>query len=84
VVESLRNENGVFLGFDDLTLCPYDRSLIDVNLLDATEREQVDAYHRRVYETLAPRLPEKTAKWLKSATRPLPRPKKAKAAQPAS
>jgi len=73
VVEKLKNDNGTFLGFEDLTLCPYDRNLIAVGLLDPVERAQVDAYHKLVFDTLAPRLDERTSIWLKRATRPLPK-----------
>ena len=36
------------LGFEILTLAPIDRRLIDPGLLDAAEREWLDAYHARV------------------------------------
>ena len=35
-------------GFETLTLAPIDRRLIDVDLLTADERAQLDAYHARV------------------------------------
>ena len=37
-----------FLGFETLTLAPFDRRLIDVELLTAGERDWVDGYHARV------------------------------------
>ena len=59
------------LGFDTLTLAPYDRRLIDVALLTATERAAVDAYHARVRETLTPLVDEEMAAYLAMATAPL-------------
>ncbi len=61
------------LGFETLTLAPYERRLIDVSLLTADERATVDAYHARVRDTLTPLLdvdPEAAA-WLARATQPL-------------
>lgn len=59
------------LGFETLTLVPYDRRLIDLDLLDATERAQVDAYHREVAATLGPELEADARDWLQAATAPL-------------
>ena len=55
---------GEFLRFDTLTLCPFDRDLVDVDLLTSHEVEWLDAYHRRVVETLSPHLPEDVRGWL--------------------
>lgn len=59
---------GNFLGFEDLTLCPYDRSLIDVTRLSPEDRAQVDAYHSLVYAQLAPHLEAHEQKELALAT----------------
>jgi Xaa-Pro aminopeptidase len=59
------------LGFETLTLAPFDRALIDPALLTADEREWVDAYHARVRDALAGRLPADAAAWLEAATAPL-------------
>ena len=61
----------VTLGFETLTLAPYDQRLIDVSLLAPSERDWVDAYHARVRETLTPHLDEQDAAFLERATRPL-------------
>jgi len=63
--------SGSFLGFEDLTLCPYDRALVDVERLTAAEREQVDAYHARVRDKLSPLLGDEDRKWLERATEKL-------------
>ncbi|GEP03330.1 aminopeptidase P family protein [Methylobacterium oxalidis] len=59
------------LGFETLTLAPYDRRLIEPGLLSAAEMAWIDAYHARVRETLAGDLEPETASWLERATAPL-------------
>ena len=41
-----------------MTLCPYDRNLIDYSLLDSETMNYINQYHKRVYDTLAPFLKE--------------------------
>jgi len=62
---------GRFCAFETLTLCPFDRTLIEVDRLDAEERAWVDAYHARVDAALAPALDADVRAWLDRATRPL-------------
>jgi len=52
-------EFGRFLGFDTLTLCPIDTSLIKVELLSDKERKWINDYHSRVNSELKPLLDEK-------------------------
>ncbi len=59
------------LGFETLTLAPFDRRLIDPALLDAGERAWLDAYHARVVAALTPLVERETAIWLASACDPL-------------
>jgi Xaa-Pro aminopeptidase len=60
------------LGFEALTLVPFDRRLIDVEQLDATERAWIDAYHVRVRDEIAPLLRDAAVRsWLHEATAPL-------------
>ena len=47
---------------------PIDRSLIDTELLSPDERAWIDAYHKRVYKTLAGHLGKAEKAWLKRAT----------------
>ncbi|MCJ2014939.1 aminopeptidase P family protein [Methylobacterium sp. J-076] len=56
------------LGFETLTLAPYDRRLIEPALLDAGERAWIDAYHARVREALAPLVDGPARAWLERAT----------------
>jgi Xaa-Pro aminopeptidase len=60
-----------FLRFETLTMCPIDRRLIDVTLLDERESAWVDAYHKTVFRSLSPRLGPDDRAWLKRACAPL-------------
>lgn len=59
------------LGFEELTLAPIDRTLIDAALLTAEERGWLDRYHRRVRDSLTPLLDAAAADWLEAVTVPL-------------
>jgi Xaa-Pro aminopeptidase len=60
-----------FLGFETLTLAPFDLRLIDAALLDTAERAWLDAYHQRVLREIGPRLDAATRQWLEQACAPL-------------
>ena len=59
----------------DLTLVPYDRRLIRLDLLERAEVEWIDAYHRRVGEEVGPMVGEAggagPSAWLDAAVAPL-------------
>ncbi len=57
-----------FYSFETLTLCPYERSLIDAALLTAEEIQWVNDYHKMVYERLSPRLSPSEVQWLREQT----------------
>lgn len=59
------------LGFETLTLCPYEPRLIERERLYPDECAFIDAYHERVRETLTPLLPADVATWLARVTEPL-------------
>lgn len=59
---------GEFLKFETLTLAPIDTTPIVLEMLSVEEREWLNNYHRRVYETLSPYLDEVEKTWLKEAT----------------
>lgn len=64
-------EHHGFLEFEELTLAPIARELIDPELLTEQERAWLNDYHQRVRETLTPLVNEKTQRWLDAATAPL-------------
>src|SRR5262249_4466734 len=59
------------LGFETLTLVPFDRRLIEASLLTAAEQAWLDAYHQRVWREIGPELAGADRDWLAAATRPL-------------
>jgi Xaa-Pro aminopeptidase len=64
-----------FLGFENVTMVPYDRNLIAKELLSVFEKDYIDAYHRKVFEAVSPILQQKNEvralEWLREATLPL-------------
>jgi Xaa-Pro aminopeptidase len=71
VVEADRTEFAAFLGWDTLTLCPYERRLIDASALEADERAWIDAYHARVLQEIGPLVSPSARTWLAAACAPL-------------
>jgi Xaa-Pro aminopeptidase len=61
------------LGFETLTLAPFDRALIEPALMTESEIAWLDRYHARVREELLPIVDAETAAWLKEATQPIGR-----------
>ena len=56
------------LCFETLTMVPIDTRLIDHNLLTASERAWLNAYHAQVRDCIAPRLSPGAQAWLNAAT----------------
>ena len=65
-------EFGTFLGFETLTLAPYDARLIETGMLDTGEKAWIDGYHEEVRRRLEPLLDGEESDWLRRATEPLP------------
>ncbi|WP_265036903.1 aminopeptidase P family protein [Wolbachia endosymbiont (group A) of Anomoia purmunda] len=63
-----RQENG-FLNFKQLTSIPYDRRLINVQMLTKDEIEWINGYHQFVYKNLESSVKDK--EWLKKVCDPL-------------
>jgi len=55
-VEKQRTDFGQFLGFETLTVCPIDTTLIKPDLLNTSEKNWINEYHRRVNIFLKPLL----------------------------
>ena len=68
---TVRQDTGGFLKFETLTLAPFDRRLIVSALLNAEERDWLDAYHARVLALLGHQLEPADRAWLEVACAPL-------------
>ncbi|MBN2497565.1 MAG: aminopeptidase P family protein [Deltaproteobacteria bacterium] len=71
VAERGESEAMRFLGFETLTLCPYERKLIEPSMISAEDKEQIDAYHARVFEALTASLDDGQRRWLRAACAPV-------------
>src|SRR5699024_6261119 len=72
-VDAGENQYGHWLRFEPLTLVPIDTEPVLVDELSGPQLAWLNAYHRHVYETLAPRLTEDEKAWLAQKTAPLTR-----------
>lgn len=64
-------EFGRFLRFEPLTLCPIDTKPIILDLLTEEERSVLNAYHKLVYDRIAPLLDTEHKEWLAEKTLPI-------------
>lgn len=73
VQEPSRVEGGEreMMGFETLTLVPFDRRLVAVDRLTGAERAWLDAYHARVSKVIGPELGPEDRAWLTAATAPV-------------
>lgn len=65
------NEYGEFLGFEHLTMVPFDLNLVDKRYLDEETLNALNSYHEKVYQTLLPYLNNNEAEYLRKKTLPL-------------
>lgn len=66
--KDMENDYGSFLCFDVLTLVPFERSAIIAEELSTKEKEWLNKYHQKVFETIAPYLTEEETGWLREET----------------
>ncbi len=69
--EKLNTEFGQFLEFDTLTLFPFDTKALNIDLLSEIEKNWLNHYHQKVYDSLFTLLDEKHKNWLKNKTQPV-------------
>lgn len=67
-VDKGENEFGKWLGFEPLTMCHFDTSILVKDLLDSREIEYINWYNDLVYRTLSPYLNASIASWLREKT----------------
>lgn len=63
------NSYGTFLGFEPLTMVPFEKDAILWEQLSEKEISWLNAYHKKVFETIAPYLDEEEREWLREVTR---------------
>ena len=68
-VEKESTEFGDFFEFETLTLCPIDLDAIKIAILTKDEKEWLNDYHQKVYDTLSPHLTDVEARWLLEYTK---------------
>ena len=70
VLPDKENEYADFLRFETLTLCPFDRDLIDEKLLDKSIIKYLNEYNALVYRKLSKKMSDEEKKKLKKDTAP--------------
>lgn len=73
VAEGLQFGDKKFLRFENITLVPYCKRLINVKLLTEEERKQINHYHARIWDKLVQFIQPQsiTFKWLREEVSPL-------------
>jgi Xaa-Pro aminopeptidase len=64
--QALSSEYGPFYKFENLTLVPYCKQLIDVSLLDVNEIEQIKQYYQAIENALSLSLSGSELIWLQN------------------
>ncbi|MFT5181271.1 MAG: Xaa-Pro aminopeptidase [Alphaproteobacteria bacterium] len=70
-IDTIEGAEREILGFETLTLAPFDRACIEASLLSEAERAWLDAYQARVMTEIGPLVDNATRDWLAAATQPL-------------
>lgn len=65
------HESEDFLCFEDLTLYPISKELIDIHMLNDSEKKWLNTYHERVFQALSPQLTEAERDWLNPQCAPI-------------
>jgi len=68
---SIKGGDREMMGFETLTLVPFDRRLVDPSLLTRDELAWLNAYHAEVKRKIGPLLKGKDKAWLRQATAPI-------------
>ena len=66
---TVKNEYGQFMEFEVMTFVPWDLEAIDVSILTSEDKYELNNYHKKVFEVLAPHFEGEELEWLKQATR---------------
>lgn len=67
--KGIKNDYGQFMEFETITYAPIDLDAINVEEMTLKEKNNLNDYHKKVYETISPYLSEDEREWLKDITR---------------
>ena len=70
-VKREKNQFGQFMGFEPLTLVPFERDAIDVEQMSQREIALLNAYHEKVFDTLKDYLEPEEREWLADECSPI-------------
>lgn len=68
-IKEKETEYGQFMGFEEVTLVPFDLEGILPEQMQPDEIEYLNKYHEMVYNNIAPHLTDEERQWLREATR---------------
>ena len=64
-------ESDEFLRFENLTLIPFDKKLIDISVLTKVQISALNNYHKEVLEKISPYLKVELKEWFLNKCKPL-------------
>ncbi len=64
-----KTDYGTFLKHRTMTLFPIDTNLIDIDLMEGSEKSWLNEYHKEVFEKLSPRLDAEEVEWMREMCR---------------
>ncbi|MCM1537318.1 MAG: aminopeptidase P family protein [bacterium] len=64
-------EYGQLMRHEYLTMAPFDLRAVELSMLTKEEKTALNAYHKKVYDTISPMLNEDEREWLAQATVPV-------------
>ena len=67
--KTVKNEYGQFMEFEVMTFVPWDLEAINLDMLTIEDKYELNKYHAKVFEVLAPHFEGEELEWLKQATR---------------
>ena len=70
-VKGEKTEYGQFMGFETVTMVPYERRAVLPEMLTERELQQLNDYHAKVFRLLSPWLDEDERSWLAEETAPI-------------
>ena len=64
-----KNDSGQFMEFETITMCPIDLDGINPGLMTQREKDFLNSYHKKVYDTISQYLTAEESDWLKEYTK---------------